>query len=274
MYLPISQLMASQIHPVVVDWVGRIFANSGTIGEKSVSAVNRFWTTLTQNNLTGKCKCLNPFIPDSLSGMMVPLVSISGSGNWINSGFTSGDLTISGLIGNGTTKYVNTQFYPGHVIGSGDGGFIAYVTVDVKANVNEAGCTDAGGANAMRLYCHYGDNNTYYNMYGPNINTIITTGTLVGYLGGFRTANTSFTAYHAAAASGHLVKITSAVSSTPVPSKVRPMYVFATNEGTTANFSAKRLSFFAITNGLSSGESLIMYNAIQQLRMDFGGGYV
>ena len=97
----------SQIHPDVVNWVYRVQTAGGAQpSQKTVNVLNNFYETLISNNLSSSMKAVNCFVPDSLIAAKTPLIANYGSSSWndISGTFVSGDLTISGLKGNGSSE--------------------------------------------------------------------------------------------------------------------------------------------------------------------------
>lgn len=274
-----QQLATSQIHPVVVDWARFIVANGGTVSSKTVTAANTFYDTLQTNGLISLMKSVNIVAPDSLIAFRTPLITTSGSGIWANSPtpFVAADLSLSGIKG-GVNKYLNMGIKPGQVVSSGNAGLVCYVVSGFQSSNNvEAGITDAGGGNRIGIACQYTTTNqTWWSMWGnEGLQLFTDIPKISGYFAGFRTSVTRFDCYHGTTQSGHNLKLTNLTSSSLTPSTTQNIVFMATNEnGSIQQSSQKIVSFFALTLGLSSGQSLILYNAVKKLRMDIGGGWV
>jgi hypothetical protein len=72
----------------------------------------------------------------------------------------------------------------------------------------------------------------------------------------------------------HNSATSSAAFSTTQPTSTGIIF-FGTNEnGSLANQSSKRYSFASLGNGLTASESVSLFNLVQTMRQQLGGGYV
>lgn len=188
---------------------------------------------------------------------------------WTNYNFVSGDLTVNGLVGNGSTKYLDTGLTP-TVAFSSDTSFGLtdyHVTTDSNQG-RDFGITCA----ALIQYSNASYFDCFNEVVGQGRITASNSG-WTGFLSGNRTASNSFAIYKANSGTGHTSLVTGNTSGGTRPSI--SVFAFAYNtSGSPSGFVGRRKSLLAIHQGLTSGESASFYNAIQALRTALGGGYV
>lgn len=107
-------------HPDAADWANRVRTNGGSVSGSTLSAVDKFCKSISQNGLRDRFYRLNLFCGSNLNAALVPLYrgpSLGGTqyGNTTdtnNGPFVSGDYAETGggggLTGNGSSKYLNT----------------------------------------------------------------------------------------------------------------------------------------------------------------------
>jgi len=260
-------------HVVVVDWAQRVVINGGASPSLATkAAMHTFCTGLDTASLASKLAALNCFASDSLIAALTPLYYNAGSDPWTNHNFVVGDLTVNGLIGNGSSKYLQTGVKPGDVGGQPNSGGL---TIYYFTNPNDNGAElvgNSGGIPQFGLQFYAGT--VYFDCYAYNTGRISKAASaFTGYVSGNRTTAAREDLYTANSGTAH----SSVVSGTGAPGALstNELYCFAANNaGVAAYQSAKRLSFAAIHSGLSSGESSTFYSLIQALRTALGGGFV
>jgi len=101
------------------DWVNRVYANGGTVSSTTATAVNTFCNAIDAAGLRDRFYRLNLFCGTGLAACLVPLYrgpslggAQYGSSTDTNNGpFVSGDYAEdNGLLGNASSKYLNTGF--------------------------------------------------------------------------------------------------------------------------------------------------------------------
>jgi len=274
-----SQLIASQIHPQVVDWVGRVKLNGGSQpSSKTVTAVNRFYIKLVQNDLLTKMKSVCCLVPDNLIASITPLIRGVGNNPWTNMNFVASDLTVNGLVGNGTSKYLKTGIIPNSVFSDNNSaGLTLYIHTGGNYESCDIGATDALWTNSFELFVDYSDGYSYFDCYALSGGRISGSNSAwTGFLSGNRTASNATIIYKANSSTA----LTTVASGSNAPTQVRPsyeIYCFALDVANALSaplMSARRLSFAAIHLGLSQAEANKFYSYIQALRTELGGGYV
>jgi hypothetical protein len=103
-------------HPEALAWKTAVIANGGTVSESTMTAVTTFCRSIDAAGLRSLLWRVNPMAGNDLSAALVPLYratsfsgSVQGNTTDTNFNFVSGDYSAtSGLIGNGSTKVLNT----------------------------------------------------------------------------------------------------------------------------------------------------------------------
>ncbi len=268
----------------VADWAKRVVFNGGPAPTAATrSALTALYNGLVSNNLLGKMKVIVPVVPDSLIAATTPFWNMGGGMDpWTNHNFVSGDLTINGLRGDGSTKYLDTGFIPSISYAStSDAGLTIYVSSN-NSNANDVDLyTQAsGGATDLGLLLS-NLGTTYFDAYAPTPGGGRISTANSGFLGyvsgnhGTLGGGIIQAIYEANSGSAHSTLVS---SSTSVGGILPTVSLFAAagnnGSGTAFDFSSKRYSFFAIHSGLTSTESLAFYNLIQAFRTTLGGGFV
>ena len=270
---------SSAIHATVQDWSNRVQKNGGVLPSGDTQrALSDFMKGMDAYNLTPKVQSINCFVPDNLIAALTPLVRIYGNDPWTNVGpFVSGDLTINGLIGNGS-KYLRTGVIPNGFMGAESAGSIYYSVTSGNTNYNCIGsCDDTGrlrnGWDTTAGYGNYAQSWADANQVKGNNNTAW----FVGYICAAKTATNLITMYWANSTTPHYAVGTNTGTDPGgswIPSS-RECAVFGGNEGGVYTPAVTgRLSFAALSKGLLEDESKNLYTLIQAMRQQLGGGYV
>lgn len=274
-------LSASNI--ALTNWLTRIINSGGvTPSTTTQNAIKQFYIDLYNNNILNKMVNVNCVVPDNLQSAICPFIATAGSGSsgisnsWGNVGFTTGDLSSSGLKGNTTAKRLLTGIIPSQNFTSDSFGITLYNTFS-DSSTNADASSYNSSTQAMQLLCDYGGT-SYFDCWNETGGTGRISGTTtiggLGYTSGNRTSNSRSDLYQANSSVSH----TSIANSTSTSIGTVPTYelpIFAWNHnGSFAQYTAKRFSFIGIHKGLTSSESQLFFNIIQKLRTNLGGGYI
>lgn len=91
-------------------WVRNIQGNSGTISNKSIWAGDQCVKDLKRFGFRSTVQYLLTYSGDNLAAALCPIIYDIGTSVATNYNFVAGDLSNAGLIGNGTTKYLDLGF--------------------------------------------------------------------------------------------------------------------------------------------------------------------
>jgi hypothetical protein len=271
----------------VTDWALRVVANGGAMpSDDTIRAMDTFRTGIIADGLSNQMVSVCVFVPDSLTAALTPIFDVYGYKMWTNFNFVSGDLTINGLKGNGTTKYLQPAVVPDSVPAStGFGDDSAGVSYIVSVNPSSAATVDFGvGVNsASRQWALENSLGTiYYFCWGFASTQDYATfaapspgGTWTGFLSGNRTSGTSISIYRASTtltfglgANGTGVQKANVVGGYSLP----VTWFAVSDSGAVRQWSANTLSFAAIHAGLTSVQASNLYVRASALRVKLGGG--
>ena len=200
---------------------------------------------------------------------------------WTNVNFVGGDLSVSGLKGNGSTKYLVSNFYANpSMTSSQDGGITIYNTDAANSGAFDASCALSAGAFFLSAYISNGGNH-YWDCYNQGTDRIgpAADAAYAGYIsfnrgtdlgGGIKSA-----IYTAKSTRAHTVSLSSVVAASGTRPGV-PCGVFCHMNNVTQSgaISSHRYSFVAFHHGLTITESAAFYPLVQALRTALGGGFV
>lgn len=277
----LNQLNATTLHPTVANWIDRVKTNGGTtLSASTVIAVNRFYQGVVNSGLSQSLLSINVFAPESLTASFTPLVVLSGSNDpWkpISGSFTASALTVNGLHGN-SNVVLDTGIFPKNVFTTASAHGATYISVgdNTAVNQNDWGEADSGGANAWRLYGEDSGNRTTFS---PGTNqfpqVVLTPAAITGLLVSSRTSTTNWTGSHARSDTSSMnYFLNNSVAASSTPSSTMTFYVFGSHETTGAsNVIRRTLSFQSFGRGLTAAQSQTLFNLVQQLRKDMGGGW-
>lgn len=279
------------VNSAVENWASRVLANGGPPPSKSTKlALSLFHDRLTSDVIMAqKFKIVNCFVPDSLTACFTPLINSGscGYGLWVNTSFSSSDLTVAGLKGNGNGKWLDTGFIPSMSFSNNKSVGISMCNSfsDVN-NVRDVGTRPSSNSRFTLGSCMTGNIAEFC---AWNDNAIVSGAGLTGGVG-FTSGNSSNVIqwaydddYNLYGITGSVVNSGLYVGSSTVPLKtvasstsslfgVLPNTKFAVFY-TLNVYSRKRISFLAIHDGLTYSEAARLNSLVQYMRTQLGGGY-
>ena len=270
---------AGGFHPDAADWRTRVIANSGSVSASTMKAVSTFCGAIQAAGIRDRFFRLNLFC-GSFQGAFVPLFrgpSLGGTqyGNATDTNvgglFVSGNYNETGvsggLLGDGSSKYLNTGLAPnalpdvatGHLsvyAMTGFGGSTIYALLSsLGPSVSENYCIEANRS-AGGLFGSWGK--------GGSFATLATSaqGAGNGQTTVSRTSSTAISAYR----SGGLLR-TDTASVTPASSTAN-WYVFThnINGGSVTNYAAARLGGYSIGLSMDATQAAAYYTAMQSFQ--------
>ena len=260
------------------DWAARVVTNGGAAPSAGTkTALAGFYDAIDTAGILSKMLAVNCVVPDNLIAATTPLIKVLGSDPWANHNFLVGDLTMNGLVGNGSTKYMDTGVIPGAAGGMTNltDGLTVYIFTG--NNNNEVEFSSYNGAvTQTQLYVYGGTAYFQANDGTAGAGTIAAVeSNFTGYLSGNRIAQNDNKLYAASSSLVHGAIASGAGLNSGGPSPTINLFVWCANSGgAPATYSSKRISFVAAHKGLTTTESLAFFNAIQAMRTALGGGYV
>jgi len=265
-------------------WSRLVVSLGGPVpSQNSIRAVERMYNDLGTAGLLTKMLSVNAIVPDSLLAARVPFINAGGSQLWANTNFVAADLTVAGLIGNGTSKSLDTGFVPSNSVNSAEPNVDFGVTIISPDSSGSNTGVEFGSNKTLPS----SDNNTLLALnsggntvveacgFGGGFNISVTQAGN-GYYSANRLTTTNLKLFFANQATSH-AEIGSATTVTPGYLSCTQL-AFATldftlgGSGVPANWTSKRLSFIAIHKGLTLAESATFYTLAAALRATLGGG--
>ena len=244
------------------DWIDRVYSNGGTVSTSTAAAVNTFCNDIDAAGIRDRFYRLNLFAGTGLNACLVPLYRGQSLGGTqfggttdTNNNFVSGDYVETGasggLVGNGTTKYLNT-------------GLATDVMPAISSFHLSQSVRDREAAGAGRSFI--GMNDTL----AGQIVALRQEGT-TGNIGGLIARTTPTTMAYAAADSHAMVTRTSLslltmyrsgvsqatdVNTITVASSSRPLFVFCRNStGVPTDYTGLRARMYSIGIGMDGTQA-------------------
>jgi hypothetical protein len=264
------------------DWSTRVVANGGALpSTNTISAIETLRTGLISAGLTNKIYSLCIFVPDSLTAALTPLIKHKGFDPWGNSNFVSGDLNIQGLVGNGTSKNLETgvKAKNGEAADNTDGSRGLSVLIsegDFNREATAIGYRDSTGSISLFGNVGASGSTAWYPTLASDPNRLITEdGDRVGYVSFNVTTNgtTNAQIFVASTLEAHKLRGTLVLPSVTATTTENTISVFASKVGIT-NFywSAYRMAMACVHDGFSQAESSNFWWLVKTCRESLGGG--
>ena len=266
--------IASGVHPDANAWRTAVVANGGTTpSATTMNAVSKFCKDIDAAGIRSKFRRLNLFCGTSdasLVAVRTPLYrgesrtgTQYGSSLDTNVNFVEGDYTETGasggLLGNGTSKYLNTGFNVDQLPGAANCHIASYIrgTQDIASARTLVGVLFNGVTDRYRLFLTASGANYTVNGDLGKVSSA-TVGARLNTNGGLllvsRTSTTSNTLYDDAVSVATNTTLTAEVTG------ASPFFVFARN-GPVEYYNG-RMAGYSIGAGLSDAEATSYYNAM------------
>lgn len=264
----------------ITDWAAKIVRLGGAAPSSNTkSALDTFYQALNTAGIATKMVAVNCLVPDSLDASRTPIIWRAGNEQWTNHNFISGDLTTSGLAGNGTNKYLDTGIVPSAAVILTDTSVGLSEMLSVVASENKV---DVGVArDASKVLNLLNQSGTAYFQAWKNttagtdyVTGALPSSTWAGFISGNRTASNAIALYRASTANSFASIASGSGSSTGVRVDTYSLVEFAynVNTGGIQSYTGHTHSFMSLHAGLTSTESQALYNAVAAMRTSLGGG--
>ena len=263
----------SSLDPETVNWLSRVDSAGGTVNENIIEAVDdyikeikglKYQTVSIRNKIIREnwfCGDFNSaFVPffrnaDESSAIIGNYKDVNNNYDPLEYNY-SGER--SGLIGNGSSRYINTGLIPSAVneFQKNDVHFMIYSMSD-SADAGRLGCRGSSG-NGLYFYPKYLNGNSYFNL-NSNVESSATLPSGNGYIMFQRTSSTNLNSYY----NNFLINSVQN-SSTNKPDV--PIIIGAfNNNGNVSSYMKMRLGGYSIGASLSASQQIIHYNAVMRL---------
>lgn len=267
----------------VCGWITRVVVNGGPNPSLNTArALNTFDLALVNNGLDGRCQYIIPFVPDGLIAARTPLYKVTGLDPATNNNFVAGDLTVNGLVGNGSNKWLDSGVKcTDWVALSTKGGLAIYTsTTDQTTTQIDIGNSNGPFSQGMDLRNNSspGQCQSSFPPSGGSASTVIVNvANFVGFCLMTRSSGTDHRLYNASSTVPFSQIGSNATNTSAVNMQGTNLGIFCEFQAgiTPAFFSKKRISFCGIFNGgFTAPEGQILFNAVQAFRVALGGGFV
>lgn len=252
-------IVASQLAGFDADaqaFFDRVTTAGGTLSATEKTAVNQLVLDMKSYSIWSKMKAIYPMVGASSAACAQNLKSSSFTGT-----FTSGwTFASTGVTGNGTSAYFNTNFNQSSNLTPSNNHISLYSRTDVNAVVVDCGVTNNVTHSFSQLLLRSGGNATFEN--GSQKITPSTANSLGLYTGSALTAGIK------------LYKNGTSISSSTA-AQTRSMYnnniyIAATNESTSNNpfyFTSRQYAFASIGDGLTDTQAADFYTCVNTFQV-------
>jgi lysophospholipase L1-like esterase len=250
-----------------------VTAAGSSVSRTARRAVSTLFTGLKTASLFTKIKRMNLFCTSTFAGLVVPAVNAAGSAQETFYGFTSANYSpASGLIGDGTEKYIATGLVPSTSLGIANYGLHAYFTESWA--ISEECAIGAFNGAGDRLDWNFTEGSFSTEMF-----SYLQAGD-TGYIRGISRRDAR--GMHSAVNGGsgvmmyrHGYGLKTAVETHAGTLPAIGLYVMARNVLTFLGDQCVegRIAFYAITDGMTAAQVATFSDLIQQFQVRMGRAY-
>ena len=251
--------------PEVADYQARFAGSNGTIKTETLQALDRFVRTTILSGVWSKLLEVYPFCGDTLNGAMVKLKRVSAiTPDLTAANLVAGDYTergtSGGIAGNGTTKYIDTNFTQNQLAAAS---FLAvYLRETETANPKcWMGANSATDWSTMRSASA---TQSQVLLGGASV-AAAPVDLTAGLYAGDRSSNNRLDVYK-----NGVTTANNAGAVAPAYSANNLFVLARNNAGVAAEWTAKRIGFAALGTSMTAAEHLAFYNAVQNLMTELG----
>lgn len=267
------------------DWNRKVVAAGGaSVSTTTSNAMRTLYSGLDTVGTLYLMSSANALVPDNLTAARTPFIWQSGSEVWTNFNFGTTNLTVAGLQGNGTDKYLGTGIVPSTAnrISNTSGGITALISdnpgtalfaimgsLPITASVQTVLYMDDVANAGFRMWRNDLINQNWITAAQPSPGAA-----WEGYISGNRTAANAIALYVASTGLAHQVLTNATGTQTgTATANTRAFLAFAqNNNGTPITFGNQTMSFVAFHGGMTQTQSSNTYSLISEFRVAVGGG--
>jgi hypothetical protein len=267
--------IASGVHPEASAWRSAVVANGGSVSASTMKAVSKFCADIDAAGIRDRFLRLNLFAGTGLNACLVPLYrgqSRTGSqlgnttdtnvGTFVGSDYNETGAS-GGLIGNGSSKYLDTGLASTALPAITSGHVSVYMRSNsISGTHGLVGADDGTNRFAVFLRPSQVLRGVWGAIVGTLNNDTTSFGTYPTGLYTFTRTGPSATVIYQNATSQ------STTSDTPtIAAQSQPWFVFASNaNGTAANLNPARLAAYSIGTGMSAADMTAYNTAMAALQ--------
>lgn len=266
--------------PKTTDWMRRVIANGGPAPSGgTVAAVEKFRLGAVAQGLDAAMVTVLLFPPDSLIAALTPIFATQGNNPWWNSNFVSGDLTVNGLTGNGTSKYLLSGLLPNTINTAGfdttNAGMSELLYASPTVGLTDLASGNSGGQQYFAVFNGAGPTASFRCWKYVNSGQDFVTGSVgssTGWFSGNRTAANAIALYHARSTIPFTTVASASTTQSGTPTGQNLCGFAVVFDGAVSGYSDHTVSCLAVHRGLTSVQSSNLYVLVSTARIEFGGG--
>lgn len=277
------QMLGGGTGDPIHDYDTFIVNNSGAdLSIGTSNALRQFWGRLTTNDLIETYATLNCFLPDNFTACRAPLVRQVGHGLYNNVNFAASNLTVDGLFGDGTSKYMRVGATNDIItrFSQNSGGISLMHKTNTTAQwggtrgVGNTHFTLVPNISGLGILYLWGATTVNANfVYNTNANSF----TNGSYSSGNRTGANAIALYGASSTVAHfsVTNGTGAISLNRFANCDFHLWAAQQNEtpySVAGSYMSGPASFFALHSGHTQTQSSNEWRAVEELRNALGGG--
>jgi hypothetical protein len=258
MILATSGIIASQIASFDADAVAffnRVTTAGGTLSATEKQAVNQLVLDLKANSLWTPMKAVYPMVGASAAACAQNLKSSSFTGT-----FTSGwTFASTGVTGNGTSAFMNTNFAPASNLTLSSGHDSVYLRTNLPISSQVAFGVEQITSQRMVLFPYSFGVGWISDLYDNSTSRLISsTGPSTGFILGSRASASSHKLFRNA------VQLAASTLATTGTLPTLNYYLGAYNgNGVGSFYSTNEIAFFSLGDGLTDTQASNLYTAVQ-----------
>jgi len=272
--------LATVTTTTVSNWVVQCAVNGAALlSSNTIYGVDQFWNGLVTDGISGNFKVINCFVPDSFLAACTPLLAGNGSTLWVNHNFVNGDISVNGLTGNGSTKYLDTGFNASTGLTSPDNcGISLYGYSTTSGAYRDSGCYVLATDSSYGLQLNASDIASGAANFGAGQGA---SGVSVhpspgnGFYSGSRVSNTDSRLFYATSGSAwaQIGNNTTARTTTFLNGSTDVFASYIPSVSLGYEPTAATLSYASFRDGFDSAHGQLEFNRVQTMRQTFGGGF-
>lgn len=255
-------------------WADRVVINGGSYpSDTSKVAVSACVNGMASDATLAQIGAMLLYPTDSVVAATTPVINVWTNANdpWVNHNFVSGDLSVNGLVGNTTTKYLDTGINALSLLTANSTSLFSYLITTNTGSGEDLNAQQVGNATTIMLSSDLAAT-TYSDQYnstpGQGRQSLTTKGP--GYYCGSRTDSTHHNIFFANNANAHASIASSATTGGGLPNFL--IFAHALNNGGTPLFwSDSKYGAMGIALGLTANQSSNIFNRLVTFRTAIGG---
>ena len=274
-----QQASVNHHDPATSDWAARVVANGGASpSAATLNALDTLIAGIAADGLTSKVKAWGGISSEDLTAYRTPVVKGTGSDPWVNHSFVGGDLTINGLAGDASSKYLDTGIRDDQLWTDcrTSSGVIIYDYNPTATGVAGGSWVGGGASTVHEMICKFTDNSTILRNGGGSSSVVAASSPGGGWYSSQRTSSVVHKGYFASSGSAHAqIGSTDTGDVFSILISNDNFYVGALNflDPGPSFYSSDRISLVIFTDGLTLSEDNSLFNRFQTFLQTLGGGY-